>query len=166
MTDKRDVELRLVSSTSDSKANEEYGRRLLSWPLRELAANLLRTVRGAGKPYAVAEQIFAVAEALQAYRDKVGNWPAEHDIRAALDRDARWPEGKPRDEFGFGVDAMVDGGLQIVASQLLGQSAQESAGERELFEGLKIVEDIRARNARAAARPRKAAAPRKVRPKS
>ena len=165
MTDKRDVELRLVSSATDIEVNMEFARRQLSWLLRELTANLMRTVRGAGRPSAVAEQIFAVASALQEYREAAGHWPPEYDIRTALDRDARWPDGKPNDDFGYGVDAMVDGGLQITASQLLGQNAQESAGKRELMEGLRIVEKIREKNWEAASKSRKAAAPRKARPK-
>ncbi|AJA10018.1 hypothetical protein SKP52_15700 [Sphingopyxis fribergensis] len=165
MTDKRDLELRLVSSTSKSEVDEEHARRRLTWPLRELTANLLRTVRGAGKPYAVAEQIFAVANALQEYREAAGCWPSEYDIRTALDRDARWPEGKPNDDMGYGIDEMVDGSLQIAASQLVGQMPQEAAGRHQLFEGLKVVEDIRAKNWAAANKSRKVAAPRKARPK-
>jgi hypothetical protein len=55
-------------------------------------------------------------------------------------------------EWEDGIRQMVAGGLQVAASQLLEQRTQEQAGERELFDGLRVIERQRSEN-RAARKP-------------
>lgn len=135
----------------------------LEWPLKQLAANMLRIVRGAGKPYEVGQQCARVIDAYHKYRATVGEWPPSHVIgeilsiryrenRAKTDRAIEWEDAKQQ---------MIAGGLQAAASQILGQLTQERAGESEMFDGLRVIERQREENraAASASKPKKPTKP-------
>ncbi len=67
-----------------SRIDQAWAKEAVGWPLRELAANIIRVVRGAGKSYEIAGQCVSVIEAFQQYRDKVGQWPSSWEIDQAL----------------------------------------------------------------------------------
>ena len=138
---------RVVVENDGAAFRANWAKRGIHFPLRDLAANLMRITRGAGKPHDVGSQCSAVLEAFTKYRKEVGSWPSNYEILEALELD------RPSDSLGdealeweTGIRTMVHGSLQIAASQLLGQKPQKAAGEHELFEGLRPIEERRARN--------------------
>ncbi|WP_145925960.1 hypothetical protein [Shinella sp. HZN7] len=150
MTDGDDQKprIRLAVKNHERDINRHRAEVDLQWPLKELAANLIRVVRGAGKPYELGRQCADVVKAYHDYRDRVGEWPSSYSVgeilsirhrenRAATDRAMEWEDA---------VQQMIAGGLQAAASQLLGQLTQERAGEREIFDGLRIIERQREEN--------------------
>src|SRR3546814_2874168 len=59
--------MEVVSSNSDAEIARNDALQGLRWRLREIAANLMRIARGAGKPHGVGEQVYAVLEGYRAY---------------------------------------------------------------------------------------------------
>jgi len=122
-----------------------------------LAANVIRVVRGAGRPEELGRQCAEVVQAYRDYHEALGEWPSSYligetlsvrhrEYRAKTDRAWEWEDA---------IHQMVAGGLQVAASQLLEQRTQEQAGEREMFDGLRVIEEQRRENAAAAARSKK-----------
>jgi hypothetical protein len=64
--------VKLVSENSDAEIAENDALAAVEWALRDLAANILRVVRGAGKPYDLGRQAVEFANALVAYREAAG----------------------------------------------------------------------------------------------
>ena len=62
----------------------EDAKDLVQWALRDLAANILRVTRGAGKSYELGQQAQYFVECLIAYRQVVGCYPASWDLDAML----------------------------------------------------------------------------------
>jgi hypothetical protein len=116
--------------------------------LRELTANLLRMIRGAGKPYLIVGQLDELTTALIAYSEKSGSMmPSDHDLKRALTPEEYDPlfratygdlEAERRDA----IQQIVRGSLQLVASQMLGQSTQEAAGRSEMHAGSRALGEI------------------------
>jgi hypothetical protein len=130
--------------------------------LRELAANLIRIVRGAGNPDDLMRQALAFIQTVADHKERLGAYPAGHMIADALDiaRDqallARLDAGQVgRTEA---EEHIIQGALQIAAARLLGQKAHESRAYNKMLDGvLEIVRlnrEARAREKTAAtARP-------------
>ena len=131
--------LRLVSARSDAEVAAEEARRELYETLRSFAANLLRIMRGAGKPDQVAGQCVDLLDALERHRAAQGRMPdaAELIDALALPRRRLFRRTLPRDmrRIFDAEQKLLRGALQVAASQLLGQSAQEATGESEVREG-------------------------------
>lgn len=147
--------LRLVSETAshvvERREAEEVRERAvesLGWPLRDLAANILRVVRGGGKPDDIAPQCAALIDAFEGYRAVCGPYPSSCDISAALaitlsgGMQARHEPETLRSIWA--QETMVAGALQIVASKLLDEPSQEAAGRSELYRGVSDLEEARA----------------------
>lgn len=113
--------------------------------LKVVFANLLRVSRGAGKAYEVGRNCAAVVDAYEQYREVVGYYPASHEVSQALDfrKDI---DQKPFDDMRFGIERIVAGSFQLVASEFLRQRTQASAGETQLFDGIRAVEAVQERN--------------------
>lgn len=146
MTDKEEGprHLRVAAENDQKTVDREMAKRDIKWPLRELAANIIRVVRGAGKSYEIAGQCLEVIEAFQRYRDKVGHWPSSWEIDEALSiRDER--ENNAYDEAWereCARESVVRGCLQVAASRLMGQNTQEQRGRSEMMEGVRELERI------------------------
>lgn len=120
--------------------------------LRELAANLMRVTRGAGRPDLILPQTTALNASLAAYHGVCGEYPsAEHVAKAlklevvagsAEDIDDIWPD------WDRAVREMVNGALQVAAAELLAQRPQAAAGRRELFTGYRHIEKLHTRQLR------------------
>lgn len=145
MTEERPPYLRLAAENDQRTIDQEWARGRLRRPLRELAANVIRVVRGAGRSYEIAEQCIAVIEAYRGYFDKVGSWPAAWEVDQALaigrDRDTQvydeaWERAVAR-------ETILRGSLQVAASRLVGQNTQENRGRSELMEGVNSIIQIR-----------------------
>lgn len=151
--------MRIVSENSDAEIAAARARDEIVWPLRELAANLMRVIRGAGKPYDIGKQAAAVVSAFVDYREVVGAYPTSYEITHALRLDTDKNDDAPvqEDRWGWAEEDIVRGCLQMAASDLLGQATQRSAGRHEMMKGLMEIEAIRQENRRAhvSARPRR-----------
>jgi hypothetical protein len=129
----------------------------VSRTLREMTANLLRVIRGAGKPYEIGQQAAALVEALVKYRDVTGAWPDDLSEVLSIERDMDNLEGHQLDR----ADAeqrVISGALQVAASRLIGQTAHASVGSCEMYEGINAIADMREEGrakALSATRPRK-----------
>ena len=148
------MSLRVVSENSQADIAKEWARRDVSQALRELAANLLRVTRGAGKSYALIGQAIEFVEAVQAYEQKVGQRLDPAALEAMLRyRDAEEnSEASPYDDVEFAKREISRAGLQVVASRLLRQSTQISRAESDLVDAIRYYrEAIEA--AKAARRP-------------
>lgn len=133
--------MKVVSGNSETDIARSRALNDVEWALRNLAANILRVVRGAGKPDEFGEQMIKVVHAMFEYRDVVGHVPQADALRGALDINASdvLLENISDDEAEK-LDAkqeIIRGALQIAASRLLGQSTQESTGSNELIAGVK-----------------------------
>lgn len=121
------------------------------WAMREAVANLLRVIRGAGRPRDVLLQLTSVIDTGQKFYDLHGRWPTDviaEDL-SLRDEDRLKPPAigfSQQDEEEWQRDcaqrAVCRGALQIVASGLLGQDLQRRAGRKELHNGIRILERI------------------------
>jgi hypothetical protein len=145
----------------DRQRDREWAQSDFSWAIRDCAANMLRIIRGAGKPHELMRQMQKALNASEKFREVHGYWPQDvianalcledefekHRARVhegtldqgALDR--WWKDGTF--ERMTAEHTIYRGALQIVASQLIGQSTQQAAGDRELHDGLRNYERAR-----------------------
>lgn len=77
--------LRLAAENDKRSIDRARARYEIEWPLRRLAANIMRVLRGAGEPYSVIQQCIDVVRGAQAFCDKSGDWADDNDVRAAFD---------------------------------------------------------------------------------
>ena len=111
---------------------------------RVLAANIIRVVRGAGRPDEIGLQAVALVEAMQRHWETTQSWPNEeiaNELRLAS-REPRTVDGI-WSEWESAEHRMITGALQIAASRLIDQPTQEAAGRREMITGLMRIEAIR-----------------------
>jgi hypothetical protein len=146
MTGDGDGGMRIVSSNSAAELAAQRALDELGWPLSQLAANMLRVVRGAGRPAELEPQMAAVIAIFDRYRAATGAFPGHYEIVEAISLRAEANARKHTDKWSHAIDDIVQGSLQIAASQLLGQSTQEAAGRHEVMEGVATIEAIREAN--------------------
>jgi hypothetical protein len=169
----------------DREREREWAQGEFSYAIRDCAANMLRIVRGAGKSYEILHQMQTVIEAAVKFQKAHGHWPSSDSIQRELalhddyeqqlerqqegklsqETIDRWREDGMFDRM-YAKHVMCKGALQIAASGLIGQDTQQRAGESELQQGIRLLEDARekqARQLRAAARAKPKAAKRKSR---
>lgn len=133
--------LHVVSTRTPKEIAQERLGLNVRWQLRELAANLMRVTRGAGKAYMIGRQCAELLEAYDEYFNQVGHYPSDHELATMLDPidddeflDALDDENR---EMEIAQREMVDGALQITASKLVGQMTQQRAGESQMMDGLR-----------------------------
>jgi hypothetical protein len=136
----RQPHLRIVTTASDKEVARRRALPEVRGALQHLVANLLRVVRGAGRPHEILEQNLAVLKAMEAYRKEVGVWPSPDEISEILNFDARpetFADQPPTERARWYAERRVmRGALQAVASSLIGQRTQETAGEHEMYDGI------------------------------
>jgi hypothetical protein len=126
--------------------------------LHETAANMLRVIRGAGKPYELVKQFSKVVQVAIKFKDAFGHWPpshvlsemlAMHDEVHAMDEKQsagqftqadmdRWYEDGTMDRK-YAEHSIKAGVLQVIASQFVGQTPQERAGASEMSRGINEI---------------------------
>jgi len=169
----------------ETEIKRERAAALLGAWLRRLAANLMRIVRGAGKPNDLAEEMSAALTAFKDYHEAVGEEPSSYEISQALsigekfedwrqmkdegrttEQDMeRWrADGTIEQELAFA--AICRGALQHVASTLVHQPIHIASGESDVYEAIFRIERVREERRRGQAKPRKAVFKRKRRRKS
>lgn len=145
--------LRVVSSQSSDQLERRKADVEISPPFRTLAANLIRVVRGAGRPEALGDQMVACLQALGRYREANGAYPKPTVLRLALDYEEadfdrghwaqvqdeealKWLSMSGQPEKLEAERKLLRGALQVVASRLVGQHTQEIIGDHELYSGV------------------------------
>lgn len=137
--------LHLAVDNDQKEAVRARAARAIEWPLRDLAANMIRVARGAGKPHEVLEQCLKVIDRFQEYREAHGFWPGADEVKEVLsirnellDRvnDEWWEREHAR-------EMILRGALQVCASRLVGQSTQEQRGRSDMMDGVRELELIR-----------------------
>ncbi|MBV8800665.1 MAG: hypothetical protein JO208_12760 [Alphaproteobacteria bacterium] len=117
--------------------------------LKALAANILRVVRGAGKPVDLPLQAQRFLTSIMEYHEREGHYP-EPELFAETIRLCDYHEhpGAIYDEWYAAERQIVRGSLQIVASEMLRQLTVCRTGEKEMLEGAEALEAIREKNRR------------------
>jgi hypothetical protein len=124
--------------------------------IRDVAANLLRVIRGAGKPHELLLQMKSVIDASGKFQQIYGHWPPSHIFAGELhlksedeeyweaQRQGRYTNEQVERRLADGEHERIlaehtiqRGALQMIASALIGQNTQQIAGEGELYEGLR-----------------------------
>jgi len=139
---------------------------------------MLRIIRGAGKPHEAVGPDAEHNRSCSRFRVSTGTGPQDvitndlrvfdelHDCRGRIKNgtldeatyDRWWDDGTF--EVSMAERRMYRGALQMIASELIGQSTQQRAGESEFHEGLFALEKAREKRQKAfQARSRAAKAP-------
>lgn len=169
MSDDEKPKLQLVAENSQGEIDANWAQQDVDRALVELAANVIRVVRGAGKPHQLLGQCADVVNAAVAYREAAGMLPSPFSLAESI---RLRHEGFEYDDH-FWLERqiskrlMIDGALQVAASKLLGQHLQIRRGEDEMDRGIRNLErakeDLRKKRAaeERAARPRAAVSKKK-----
>ena len=130
---------------SENKVDLSRQRALseVSWALRDTASNLLRVIRGAGKPHEIGQQAQTLLQAFVSYQEITGMLPPAYELAEILsvERDPQVMgrlEGQALDRA-YAEQRVIRGALQLAASRLISQSTQERAGEHEMYEGINAI---------------------------
>lgn len=139
--------MEVVAKNSGSDIARQRAWAEVRWAAREMAANLIRVVRGAGKPHEIGLHAQDFLDAYVRYREVTGAFPSPDDLAAALsiNPDPKMLTQARSDEFSrMGAEhRVVRGALQVAASRLMGQRTQESAGDDEMHLGIRDTTAIR-----------------------
>lgn len=115
----------------------DYSGSDISGALRDLAGNLMRVSRGSGRAHQIAQQITTCAVVLQRYAQKNGQSPSPGEFEDMLrvyrsaPSDAGMVDGYAEREL------VIAGALQVAASRILDQPAQEGAGLDQMRSGVR-----------------------------
>ena len=135
--------MRVVTDNSDADLAHRRAMADVSHALRELTSNLMRVVRGAGKPDDIFRQTQTLAEAFVRYYEATGLVVPADELSTILsiEHEPQLPahfSGLERDRLDAG-QAVIGGALQVAASRLLDQKSQETIGQGEMFEGVRAI---------------------------
>jgi hypothetical protein len=147
----------------DGQLQRDWVEKELSGALRDVAANMLRIIRGAGKPYDLLRQIKTVVDVADRFQHLHQRFPNDiiaNSLRLESEAETIIARARAGDRFSQSdVDRWLEdgtfekmwaehtvlcGSLQIIASDLIGQTTQKTAGQREFRDGLREVERVRA----------------------
>ncbi|WP_296597541.1 hypothetical protein [Phenylobacterium sp.] len=152
--------MKIVSSNTDAELAANRALEQVEGGLVELTANLIRVVRGAGRPGDIIEQVVGLTEALREYGDAAGHLPAGDELAGMIRLESRevvvGHVSESSAAWHYAEQRMVRGALQMAASSLLGQLTQRAAGSQELFNGLFEIERMREENRRETSRAARA----------
>lgn len=167
MPDTDPPELPPASEKSKTEIDAEWAKLKFDRALIEMAANVIRVVRGAGRPEDIIDNCMNVVKAAVEHHDTTKRYPRQYDIATTLrlehepieDYQSYWG-GKQ-----IAIRDMISGSLQVAASTLIGQPLQVKQGEREMdraFVGMELLrEEQRAARAAAESEARKSMAAKK-----
>jgi hypothetical protein len=141
MGDEDPSKLNAIGETDPIELEKHRARTELAWETREMTANLLRVIRGAGKPHLLPQQIINLGGAILEIHKEVRAWAIWSAMEDTLQSAAPDRYGEPEHDAHIGTIAR--GSLQFLASRLVYQQAQRAAGEREIAEGIRELERYR-----------------------
>jgi hypothetical protein len=160
------VDFRVIEGGGEHRdAERDLAEQEFANYLREAVANALRVTRGAGRPGALIKQFYDVAVSAIDFREVAGHGPPAGTVASilAVEDEAdeifakhasgqirqesidRWDEDGTFDRM-YAEGAIQRGALQIVASKILDQTIQVSAGKSELNEGIRRLIAARERH--------------------
>lgn len=146
--------MEVVHSQTESEQQRRKALEDLKFPFREMAANLLRVVRGAGAPQNLPQQMQDCVDVCHAHFAAVGHWPDPQEISNILNPTLAVREHRPwivgaRSELndderqrGHAEDKVVRGALQRVASVFVDQPTQATRGLSEMYDGLSEITNL------------------------
>jgi hypothetical protein len=134
--------LEIVSNLTEQDVKANRARDEAVRALQALTGNLLRIVRGAGKPYELDNLAVDYVLAHRAYYEAAGQWLGDSNMHIALDvcRDGYVPGDDSMslvltEAFCSKEDA-IQASLQVAASRILGDSVRESRGKSDLMKAM------------------------------
>jgi hypothetical protein len=163
------ADLRLVATVPDEEFHRTQAAKKrtraterMEWALSCLAANVLRIVRGAGRPQDIHLQLIHALDGVAAYHEATGHMPPATDIARCLrlrtNADltsglladgqittadvARWESDGTVDQA-LAIETTIRGALQIAASRMVDQAMTERTGNAELLRGVEALERAR-----------------------
>jgi hypothetical protein len=143
MGEDKSSHLTLAAEAEPAELEKSRAKNELAWAVRELAANLLRVIRGAGRPHVLPQQIINLGEAILETHKSARAWAIWSAMEDTLQSGIpHWGDEPDADAY---ESTIAKGALQLVASHLLHQHAQEAAGGREISDGIKEAEEMRER---------------------
>lgn len=146
MTDEPEKpKLSIVAQNSQRQIDANWAQQDVDRALVELAANIIRVVRGAGKPEQIVHQCSDVVNAAVEYREAAGRLPSPASLASAIGLkrepidydDSFWAARQ------IAYRRIVRGSLQMAASKLLGQHMQIDRGEDEIDAAIQELESAR-----------------------
>jgi hypothetical protein len=150
--------MRVVSEQSAEEMRWIAAHTALVPRLRDLAANVLRIVKGAGKPLELLRQMESCSAAIREYGAAHGYVPSYAVMHEILNCEAAWHEYRPwikkgstaaeRDleetERALAIRRIRDASLQVAASMLVDQMTLHTRAEHDIYEGVRMLEEARA----------------------
>ncbi|NKE43441.1 hypothetical protein HB662_01535 [Roseomonas frigidaquae] len=138
--------MKLVVDNSEALLAQRSAAEDTRTALAQLAANLLRVARGAGRPAHLPNQALQFLNAVMAWQEAGGapgaEWPWVAGVQMELDFDFMQKlQQDDRMEL-RAQQHVIRGALQIAASRMLGQLTHERAGERELRDGIRDLWEL------------------------
>lgn len=146
--------VRLVVENSEKDLAKARALERVEAAFLEHTANLLRVVRGAGKPYLIGRQASELIKAMQDHWDAANCYPSSGELSDMLELRYRF-EDQARDDdmFERAEHQVVRASLQIAASRLAEQHMHETRGRSDMHDAMRRIEDIRAENKRRMGKP-------------
>lgn len=140
--------MEVVSERTQKEINKARALEEVESALRQLTSNLLRVVRGAGKPDYLNRDARAFVAAMDAHWEAAGCYASSYELQRTLDVVI---DDELGDKIGFeenvkqyAMRGMIRASLQIVASRLVDQRTQESKGESDFFDAYNVLQEHRA----------------------
>jgi hypothetical protein len=130
MTDK----IKLVSERDPNEIAAQHAGTELSGATRELAANILRIIAGAGKTYTLIGQVEAVLAAHEKLKKNAHPLAPEFAMDKALRSD--WHAERAKDDI-------VQAALRLAAAQLCAQATPESQSDNQLLGAIRQYNESR-----------------------
>jgi hypothetical protein len=117
--------LKVVSQQSSAQRDAGYELISLQRAVGDLAANLMRLIRGAGKPGRLLPQVHSIAEGAERYHSIAGHWPdgltLTENLGVGPDDERLAAAGDLYAARMYAEEMIVRGALQFAASTLLHQ---------------------------------------------
>jgi hypothetical protein len=136
-------DLKVVSVRPAAEIKKQKAAAKLGLALQDLTANLIRVVRGAGKPELIFEHVDRFVEAFAKFCDDTGEAPDPTLLRELIALpQPNWDDD--RLDEALSEQAILRHSLQIVASGLLQQRMQRDAAMNKLHDTLRRIEERRA----------------------
>jgi len=145
MSDSDPPKISLVVENSQADIDGQWAKQKLDRSLIELATNLMRVVRGAGRPDDIIDNCAGVLTAALEYQETTKRYPHSFEVASALrlehepiiDYQSFWAGRQ------LAIRDMISGSLQVAASTLIGQRLQIDQGKKEMDGAFREMERLR-----------------------
>jgi hypothetical protein len=139
--------MKVVDENSEADIARQQAKWRVDTARRNLAGNLIRVVRGAGRAWDLPQQTQELLQAFIEYQEAAGHLPSSQEMEKALSIDIDRDQLDSTDgEYRAKVAAremIIGGALRMAAARILDQRLQVVAGEKEFDDGLRYLEQAR-----------------------